>query len=178
MRKERKKEFRINVMDILVILLAIVCIVSISLRIWQTKDMYSQKEYEVYFCIDDIRYSSYEFFNGHGGDTVRTSDGQILGTLGNNSVYGAPFATYTVDKMHGIVIPSQPSKDQSEGDNAPGEERCSIAGSIIVCGRMSGKDKSHSVFLDGDKYIEKGSTVDIKTEYIQASVKILDIIEK
>ena len=49
---------------------------------------------------------------------------------------------------------------------------------IIVCGRMSGKDKSHSVFLDGDKYIEKGSTVDIKTEYIQASVKILDIIEK
>ena len=178
MRKERNEKFRINVMDILIILLVILCIVSISFRAWQTKDMYAIKEYSVYFCIDDIRYSSYEFFDGHAGEAVRTLDGQLLGTLGDDFVHGVPFSTYTVDKVHGIVIASQSADTQGEDDNTSQKERCSIAGNVVVCGKMSGKEKSNGVFLDGDIYIGRGNTVDIKTEYIQATIKILDIVEK
>ena len=129
MRKEQVKKHKINVMDILIILLTLVCITSIVLRATSNNNEYQPKEYRVYFEIDDIRSSSFTYFEGHSGDTVRIkSSGKILGTLGDEFVRGVAVHTYTETMDDGTVVTKQATHPAPESGALYTQERCSISG--------------------------------------------------
>ncbi len=173
MRKERTKAYRINFMDILVIFLVLACLINVFVRAWTTQQLRQEKDYNVYFQIEDIKASSYSFFDGHAGEAVR-SNGKILGTLGADFSRDVAIYTYT-ENMEGKEGEVAHAYYPAFGDGGvASEEKCSIRGNIVVNGAMSG----HGIFLDDDAYLTVGQTINIETEYIKATIKITDISEK
>lgn len=176
MRKVDNKKHKINVMDILVILLALVCLGSVIFRMAATAPAYDDKEYIVYFEIDDIKSSSYLFFEGHEGENVRMSvdDKVFMGSLGNEYSRGVAVFTYTEDKNNGEKTTHQAYYPESTNGGIYTDERCSIKGFIV----MTGKGSGNGIFLDEETYLAPDQTVSIATEHIEASIRITDIVAK
>ena len=174
MRKESVKRFKINVMDILVILLILVCIGSIVFRAVVIKDSFPTKEYYVRFVIEDIKSSSYSCFDGHGGETVKFSkDGTVLGYLGSSFSQGTAVHTYTVEKDEKQETKRAMYPTFTDND-VYSQQRCSVIGELVVSG-IRGKN---GVFVNGEHYIAPEMLVEIQTENIKTSIKIIDIEEK
>lgn len=169
-RKETTKKIKINIMDIFVILVAVVCIVTVVLSATSSKKRYEQKQYQLYFQIDDIKSSSYSFFEGHEGENVRIkSSGEFLGTLGAEFSRGAAIYTYNENGDN-----KQYYYPESSGDTSFSHERCSINGFIVLSGEMT-KDG----FLVNDQtLISLNQEIEIVTEYIQVTIRVISIEEK
>ena len=174
MRKESNTKHKFNIMDAIVILLILVCIISIVWRSVSIKESYQPKEYLLYFEIDDIKNSSYAFFDGHFGENVRIKDsGEILGTLGDNFKRGEAIHTYT-ENMDGDVTNNQYYHPEASEDLSFSYERCSISGYIVVSGEMT-KDG----FLINDKtLLIAGQEIKVVTEYIETTIRIVSIEKK
>ena len=171
MRKESIKKFRINIMDILVILLILVCIGSIVFRAIATKDSFPTKEYSVRFVVEDIKSSSYSYFGGHGGEMVRLAkDGAELGYFGSSFSQGTAVHTYTVEK-DGKKETKQAIYPTFTDNDINSQQRCSIIGEILVEGNMG----ENGVFVNGEYYLAPGMLVEIQTENIRTFIKIVDI---
>ena len=177
MRKENTKKFRINVVDILVILLALICIATIVVRAINTdaaKEYYDLKEYRLYFQIDDIKSSSYVCFEGHLGETVRVKGSDIiLGNLGAEFSRGVAIHTYTENK-DGNITETQYYHPEPQNGNQNPEERCSISGYITVRGKM----KNNGFWLYDEIQLLPEQILEIITEHIETSIRITSIVEK
>ena len=174
MRKETTKKFRINIMDILVILLILVCIGSIVFRAIDTKDSFPTKEYVVRFVVEDIKSSSYSCFDGHGGEMVRlANDGTVLGYLGSSFSQGGAVHTYTVEKDDKKET-NQANYPMFTTNDLYSHQRCSINGEIVVKGNMG----KNGVFVNGEHYLAPNMLVEIQTENIKTFIKIIDVEEK
>lgn len=175
MRKVKDKRHTINIMDIFIILLALVCIFSIVLRARHTKETYVEDEYRLYFQIDDIKSSSYSFFEGHEGEIVRIKDGgQVLGTLGGDFVRGAAVYTYTENGEDGSKVDKSAVYPEAQEGDPYSNERCSVTGYIIVRGNRS----ANGLFLNGDTYLTANQSLTVLTEHIEVTLRITDILEK
>ena len=175
MRKETNKNHRFNLMDVIAILLALVCITSIVVRaisIEEPKVTAEVKKYRLYFQIDDIRSSSLAFFEGHEGESVRLKDDNtILGTLGAEFSRGVGIFTYT-ENVDGNLTDKKYYYPESVDDSFTSEERCSISGYIIV-----GGDMVDNVFwLNNQKILVPEQTLNIVTEHIEATIRITSIV--
>lgn len=174
MRKENTKKFKINVMDILVILLVLICIASIVIRATSIENP-SAKEYTVYFKIDDISASSYSYLQGHAGESVKlSSDGAFLGTLGKDFSRGVAIYTYTVETDVGKKEIKQAYYPAFDSEDIYSEQRCSVNGTMVVVG-TKGKN---GIFINGDQYIAPEMLIEIETEYIKTAINIIRIEEK
>lgn len=175
MRKEHTKKHKINVIDILIILFALICIVSIVARAASTmeaKQLFAPDEYRLYFQIDDIKASSYAFFNGHEGETVRIKSGGILGTLGNDFSRGAAVHTYTEDK-DGTITETKYYHPEPSDETTYSEERCSIKGYISVAGKLV----NNALWIDDTNCLLLGQSVQIVTEHISASITVTEFVQ-
>lgn len=177
MRKENTKKHKINVIDILVVLLALVCIASIVSRAFSTKEakeLFAPDEYRLYFQIDDIKTSSYAFFDECGGENVRVkSNGKILGVLGEEFSRGVAVHTYTENK-DGNITETKYYHPEPKYESAYSEERCSINGYIIV----SGKLVNNLLWIDEETYFSVNQTLEIITEHIGTSITVTEIVQK
>ncbi len=177
MRKENVKKRKINLMDVLVILLALICIGTVVARaviVDANKEQYEIKEYRLYFQIDDIKSSSFACFDGHSGEIVRIKDsGVILGNLGSEFLRGAAIHTYTENK-DGNITETKYYHPESQGDSINPEDRCSISGYIVV----QGKTKNNQFLLNDELPLSSNQTLTIVTEHIETSIRITDIVEK
>lgn len=177
MRKENIKKYKINVIDILVILLALVCITSIAWRsvsIKEAEKIYGNQEYRLYFQIDNIKSSSYSFFDGHSGETVRMKDGgAILGALGSEFVRGIAIHTYT-ESEDGNQTEHKHYYPESTNDSVYSADRCSISGYIVISGKLTDK----GFLLNGNIPLAPNQILDVVTEHIETSIEIIDIVEK
>ena len=177
MRKENTKKHKINLMDVLVILLALACIGTIAARAVITnsnKENYELKEYLLYFQIDDIKSSSYDSFDGHFGETVRIKDSdRILGTLGAEFTRGIAIHTYT-ENIDGNIVETKYYHPEAQGNGLGSEERCSISGYIVVTGKII----NNQFLLDDEIPISSDDIIEIITEHIQTSIRVTDIVIK
>lgn len=174
MRKESTKKYRFNIMDVIVILLVLLCIVSIVLRSVSIKESYKPKEYLVYFEIDDIKNSSYAFFEGHSGENVRIKDsGELLGTLGSEFTRGVAIHTYTENKDENIADKQYYHPEASE-DISFSYERCSISGYIVVSGEMT----RDGLLINDKTLLLPEQVLNIVTEHIETTIKIVSIEQK
>ncbi len=175
MRKENVKKPKINLMDIVVILLILVCIGSIVLRAVATEEKYSQREYRLHFQIDEIKSSSFEYFDGHSGEIVKIKEnGRVIGVLGDEFSRGVAIHTYTEDMEDGTKVEHKVPYPAPKGENGYSEEMCSISGYILVLGNKS----NGGIFLDGTLYLEPDQTLEIVTEHITATIRITGVSEK
>lgn len=175
MRKETTKKHRINVIDVIVILLVLVCLISIGSRALLTMDASIPKEYRVYFQIDDIKSSSFAFLNGHEGETVRfKNDGTVLGTLGSDFVCGTAVYTYTENMEDGTSEKKHAFYPGHESNDLYSSDRCSITGYIVV----KGKQINGKLLVNDEVFIAPNLTLDVITEYIETSLRITNIVEK
>ena len=140
-----------------------------------TQQNYLPKEYRVYFQIDDINSSSFAYFDGHSGETVRIKDSDIIfGTLGSEFSRGVAVYTYTENMEDGTKVDKTATYPAPEGNgDLYSEERCSISGYIVVWGNVS----NNGIFLNGNTYFAKGDVLDIVSEHIGATIRITEISE-
>lgn len=175
MRKETNKNHRFNFMDVLAILLALICITSVIMRavsIEEPKVTAEVKKYRLYFQIDDIRSSSYAFFDGHEGESVRLKDDNtILGTLGTEFSRGVGIFTYT-ENVDGNSTDKKYYYPESTNDSFYSEERCSISGYIVVGGEMI----ENTFWLNNQMILVPEQTLNIVTEHIETTIRIINIV--
>jgi hypothetical protein len=179
MLKDTNKKHKFNFWDLCVILLVIACIVSVVFRYRETvkwKQLYQNDEYRLYFTIDDIKSSSFTFFEDKKGAPVNVVINEktiILGNLGAEFERGRAIYTYTETKEDGTKEEKQFFYPESESGDFCAEERCSISGYIVVSGKFTRK----GFMLNGETPLSVGQMLNIYTEHINASIKITEIIE-
>ena len=174
MRKENVKKHKINVMDILVILLAVICVCSIVARATSNTNVYKAKEYRVYFEIDDIRSSSFTYFEGHEGEAVRLkSNGKILGTLGGDFARGVAIHTYTENMEDGTKITKQATHPLPENGALYTQERCSISGYIVVCGNYL----NNGILFEDESFIKCDQELEVVTEHLEVTIRLTGVSE-
>ena len=158
---------KFNVIDALLILLAILCVFGVALRAYNDSRADSKylAEYRIYFKIDDIRSTSLKYFVA--GDVVRLkSSGETVGKLDAIVQHVPAVGDYT---ENGAEI-FYPSKDG--GIYSP--TRYNLVGYITVRGEQTDK----GFLLGGTTYITSGSELEIVTDKVQTTIKILSIDEK
>ena len=159
---------RFNVMDAIIILLVIFCIASIVYRmdiIDGAGVSNTNEEYRLYFEIEDIRSSSISSLVI--GDTVKVSStGEMVGRF-DEIVQNIPaLATYN-DSGAAVYYP--PENEENKYD----ETRYYVTGYITVSGRMT----ENGFLLNGNTYIASNSELQIATEHIETTIKVINIIE-
>lgn len=167
--KTENRKGRFNVIDVFLILLALLCIFSV---VYRATDIDTNlkgrnlKEYRVYFKVDDIRSSSLGYFVA--GDNVRIKqNNKTFGTLDGIVQYVPAVGAY--NENGGEVF--YPNIDKPTVYN---DTRYSLVGYITVRGEM----KDGGFMLGGEQYLSSNSTLEIVTERIQTTIRIISITEK
>ena len=168
-RPNESRRGRFNVIDALIILLVLLCIAGVIYR-FNVIDGIGisdvNKEYRIYFEIEDIRNTSVGSLVP--GDAVRlASTGEKIGTF-DEIVQNIPaLATYN-EEGKGIYYP--PENDENKFD----ETRYYVTGYMSVKGRMT----DTGFLLNGKTYIASNSTMNILTEHISVTIKVINVVEK
>ena len=168
MDNENKKS-RFNAIDGVIILLALLCLVAIAYKVITFNDNTINadlKEYRVHFKVDSISSSAYDYFVK--GDTMRIkSTNRVFGTLEGINQHLPAVGAY--NENGGKVL--YPTVDKLTIYN---DTRYSLSGYVTVRGEMT----EYGFLLNGDTYISSNSTLDIISEHIETTIRIIDIIEK
>ena len=151
----------LNLIDYVVLLLAVICLVGAVLRIGQTKWLVGNsglEACEIRFSITDIAYTSAEALVV--GDTVTLYEGQtVLGTL----------------KSIDSVVPSTLYVKDADGNilrvNYPEDTRIDVTGTILSHGKTSEK----GFLLGGTIHIAPGRSYRVQSEHMDFTLSILDI---
>ena len=164
MSKERIKKSKFNIVDFLIILFCILCLLGIVIRAMNTGlDMKDNgfEEYTVYFKIEDISSDSVDYFIH--GDTVRLkSNNKMIGTLEEIVQYVPAVGAYN-ESGREIFYP------ETDADGEP--TRYSLVGYMTVRGKMT--DKGFA--LESGVYIAANGTLQIVTEHVETTIKIIDL---
>lgn len=169
MSKNKAKSAKFNAIDALIILLVIACIASIVYKAVIASDVGGDSdlaEYRVYFKIDDIKSTSAGYF--HTGDTVRLkNNGREVGVL-DGIVQHVPAVGAYNENGEEVFYPDIPDQTITN------DTRYSLVGYITVRGEMTDK----GFLLNGESYVAPNSTLDILTEWVDCSIRIISINEK
>ncbi len=151
----------LNLIDFVVLLLVLICLVGAIIRVRQI-DWFAKssdlEQYEIYFSVTDIAYTSEDAFVL--GDTITLSDSEaVLGTL------------QSIDS----VLPSTLYVKDSDGNilsvNYPESTRIDVTGTVLSLGRMT----ENGYYLGGMTYLAPGKTYLVQSEHMDFTLKILDI---
>ena len=168
MDNENKKS-RFNAIDGVIILLVLLCLVAIAYKAITYNDHAVNadlKEYRVHFKVDNISSSSYDYFVK--GDTMRIkSTNRAFGTLEGINQHVPAVGAYN-ENGGKVLYPLL------ENLGIYNDTRYSLSGYITVRGEMT----EYGFLLNGDTYIASNSTLDIISEHIETTIRIIDIIEK
>ena len=151
------------------------CIVSIALRAIQVtywKEKYHDKNYRLYFEIDNIKSSSFTFFEDKADESVYVvaADGErtFIGTLGDELERGRAFKSVSEINPETQETEIKKYYYPESDDNLYGDGRCSIKGYIDVFGKVT----KSSFLLGGKPLIHFGDEIKIETEHISVVVRI------
>lgn len=155
---------RFNVIDVLIILIALACVVGLVLRFGNVGGLSSTenlKAFDVYFSVSNIAYTSEDAFVQ--GDTVRLADsGAVLGEFaGLESILPAEFLAR--DESGNLIAV-----------NYPESTRIDVTGRIVSHGVMS----DNGYLLNGTTYIAAGTEYVVQSEHMDFVLKITNIVEK
>lgn len=165
--KNKKDRVRLGVLDIFIIAAILVCIVSVGLRWYFTKDSVltnptQMQSYTVNFVIKDIRATSVKYLY-EGAAFYINDNGDYLGTV--VSVDDTPAMTeyITKDGQHVYI----PNNTEDERVN-----RVDVSGSFAVSG-IRGEDGYF--YLNGNRYLAPNEELEIKSKELSVTV-IIDSI--
>ena len=155
---------RFNVIDVLIILLALACVIGLVLRFGNVGGLSSAenlKTFDVYFSVSNIAYTSEDAFVQ--GDTVRLAEsGAVLGEFaGLESILPAEFLAR--DENGNLIAV-----------NYPESTRIDVTGRIVSHGVMS----DNGYLLNGTTYIAAGTEYVVQSEHMDFVLKITNIVEK
>ena len=155
---------RFNVIDVLIILIALACVIGLVLRFGNVGGLSSTenlKSYDVYFSVSNIAYTSEDAFVQ--GDTVRlVESGAVLGEFaGLESILPAEF--FARDENGNLIVV-----------NYPEATRIDVTGRIVSHGMMS----DNGYLLNGTTYIAAGNEYAVQSEHMDFVLKITNIVEK
>ena len=133
MQKKNKPKGKFNFFDFFVIGLALLCIVSIALRAIQVpdwKEKYHDKNYRLYFEIDNIKSSSFTFFEDKADESVYVvaADGErtFIGTLGDEFERGRAFKSVSEINPETQETEIKKYYYPESDDNLYGDGRCAV----------------------------------------------------
>ncbi len=167
-RADRKKRPHFNAVDAMIIILVIAAIVGVYFRYtiidFLTKDR-NIDNYVVSFSIEDIRYTTPKYVRV--GDKVYfESDGELFGTLISESEKNK--------EPLNITLASKNFTD-SKGNIIevfyPEETRVNAKGRMLCQGSYN----ESGFALDGSRYIAAGQSVDVYTDNVSVTLKIISI---
>ena len=160
------KKVKFNAMDVLIILLIIACIASVCYKAFFAESLAPESdlgEYRIYFKIDDIKSTSLAYFVP--GDNVRlTSSDEKVGTLEGIVQSLLAVGAYN-DNGAEIYYP------EVEDQTIYNDTRYSLTGYILVKGIMTDK----GFLLNGTTYIAPNSELEIVTQHVKTSIKVVSI---
>lgn len=163
------KKVRFNAIDALIILLVIALLVGIAYRAVvydENAEDAKLKEYTVYFKVESIRNTARQYFVA--GDIVRMkSTNQTIGVFDSVVQHDPAVGAYN-DKGGQIFYP------EIENPDIYNDTNCFVIGYITVKGEMT----DSGFLLNGDTYISSNSDLEIVTDHIETTIKIISITEK
>ena len=175
----KKDKLRFNVIDVLIIVLALACIAAVVLRFTVLEDLFknnAEKEYVLTFKVDSLSSSQLEAILAsieeadNGGNWVYFSDEETK--LGDIIKIGEQNTEtlYFVDE-NGKTISAKYSDSDVEND---GDVTWTITGTITCYGIYN---ENSGFLLNGKQYVAANSKLDVKTKYCDFSLRILSIEE-
>ena len=155
---------RLNVIDVLILIILIVCIAGLVVRFGNFGGTSSSKElgtYDIYFAVSDIAYTSEDAFVQ--GDTVTLADsGVVLGEFaGIETILPAEF--FARDKSGNLIVV-----------NYPESTRIDVTGRIVSHGVMS----ENGYLVAGTTYVAPGTAYTVQSEHMDFVLKITNIVKK
>ncbi|MBO4979262.1 MAG: DUF4330 domain-containing protein [Clostridia bacterium] len=159
--KKMGSRARWNLVDLIVILLVFICLLGAIIRVGG-KDWFvggsDLREYEIYFSVTDIAYTSEDALVI--GDTVTLCDsGAVLGEL----------------KSIDSILPSTLYVKDADGNvlsvNYPESIRIDVTGTVSSRGRKT----DNGYLLGGTAYLAPGKAYRVQTEHMDFTMNILDI---
>ena len=168
---KKRSGARFNIMDFLIILVALLCILSVIARYTTVLEKIGisdhLEQYEVSFAVTDLRYTTPNFFNI--GDNVYLQDGShiYMGTLLSRENGSTDALT--------ITLSSQYIKSETGFISAYYAENTlvDISGRILCKGRMS--DDGYFL-LGGDVYLAEGQSLSVCTDLVSFELVVTNII--
>ena len=183
--KERaKKKFRINVFDILVIVLIIACIAGVVVRhtiLERLESATSFAQYYVYFDAESVSYSStVALENTHddteGGNWVYLGDGITkVGYMTNGEGSSIENLTVTISDVYvkdadGKTVSAQYADIEKDKDRITYD----VKDIRVKCEGFVSSD-SGSFLLNGKIYIAPGTVLNVQTKYGDFTLKVTAI---
>ncbi len=161
---ERAVRTRLNVIDVLIILIAVICIAGLVIRFGNfgsgaaTGDL---ETYNIYFSVTDIAYTSEDAFVQ--GDIVTLADrGVVLGEfVGLETIMPAEF--FARDNSGNPIIV-----------NYPESTRIDVTGRILSQGTMT----DNGYLVGGTTHIAAGTDYRVQSEHMDFVLTITNIVEK
>jgi len=162
---------RFGALDALIILIVIVLIVGIFFRYKLMDILTSQQnfdEYNIAFTVDNVRYTTPDYINV--GDTFYFANGgDALGTVTNDSenvgaLTVAPAAEMFTDSNGNIIEVHYPN-----------ETRVSFSGNLLCKGSVS---ETGGILINGSTYVAPGQTINVRTELVTMTLKVINIEKK
>ncbi len=155
---------RLNVIDILIIFVALLAIVGLIIRFGNVGSMTSGKDlesYDIYFSVENIAYTSEDAFVA--GDAVTLADsGVVLGTfVALESILPAEFLARDLNGDPIVV-------------NYPEATQIDVTGHIASEGRMT----DNGYLAGGTTYVASGASYAVQTEHMDFVLRITNIVEK
>ena len=166
---ENRNKAKFNAIDALIILLVLTLLAGAAYRMVvydENANNAKLKEYRVYFKVESIRNTARQYFVA--GDIVRIkSTNQTMGTF--DSIVQHDPAVGAYNDMGGQVF-----YPEIENPDIYNDTNCFVIGYITVKGEMT----NNGFLLNGDTYISTNSDLDIITDHIETTIKIISITEK
>ena len=167
---KEKRNIRLNVIDILLIVLLLLTIAGIVFRIWSARNPSVRNdlaEYEVYIKVENVIFTLPTYLNET--DTVYTEDGTEFGS----------FLTNTETEGEGALYATAAEIIVSDGAGGyttvlyPDQSRVDATGAILVKGIV---DESGCFLWGGTIYLTPGETICLHTELVDF-VAVIQAVE-
>lgn len=156
--------FRLNVIDLLIVLIVLACVVGLVVRfgnVGKFGDEASLKTYDVYFTVSNIAYTTESAFVS--GDVV---------TLAESGVVLGEFAALET------ILPAEFLARDENGNlisvRYPESTRIDVTGRIVARGVMS----ENGFLVNGTTYVASGAEYAVQSEHMDFVLKITSIVEK
>ena len=167
--KSERSRPRFNVLDVFIILLVIAAVVGVYFRYsivdFLRSDM-NKEQYVISYSIDDIRYTTPNYMQVDD-EVYFASNGKLFGTLLSES------------ENQGVlnIMPASKEFVDSKGDiknvfYPNSESRVTAKGRLLCEGAYNSEG---GFFVDGNTYISAGQTIDVRTDMVSVTMRILSI---
>lgn len=169
MNGEVKKKGKFNAIDAFIILLVIACILSVVYRYLMLEEISvdaTLKEYVIHFKVGEVSGTSLKYFKA--GDTFRIKSSEMrLGTLDGIQQHVPAVGAYNKNGSK-IYYP------QLEDETIYNTSYYSAVGYVTVKGKMT----DEGFLLNGSLYLTANDELQVVSEHIETTIKVVSITEK